>query len=349
MNLRLSKGHGMSMKPLVSIVIPVYNGEKYVDACMESMLKQSYENIEIIVVNDGSKDSSGALCDKYALADCRVKVVHQENKGLSGARNAGIAQATGEYIIFCDIDDIVTEHIIKDNVELALKYEAEVVMFCFWYFDVDQEKLIENAMEKLFVGSAEEYFHDYLIPTIDTEVFNAPWNKMIKRSVLEKNGLSFHQEYPIYEDIIFASELFNVAEKIVVNNNMYYKYFVRSSGSLITRFFEKYFDSVSFFHSNAMRYCEKYAENEQQIRRFNELYTKLVLTHLKQISCKEDMEQEKKYQLIGRICREEQFIIALKNTDLSSGKKRVMRRLITTGKCKTICKLYYILNKFQGN
>lgn len=337
------------MKPLVSIVIPIYNGEKYIETCMESMLGQSYENIEIIMVNDGSKDSSSEICDKYAAGDARVKVIHQENKGLSGARNAGIAKATGEYVIFFDVDDTVDKDVIKDNIKLATDNNADVVMFCFWYYNVDTGELKPNPMDRVFVGDAREYFYDYLIPTMDTEVFNAPWNKMIKKSVLEDNNLHFDSRYPIYEDIIFASELFNVVNKIVVNNKMYYKYFVRSSGSLITRFYETFFDSVTQFHTNAMRYCAKYENNESQVRRFNKLYVTLTIMHLKQISCKADLHNDRKYELIKRICDNTQFIEALNNTELPTSKKKIMRILIMKKRYGAICKLYNILNRIQKN
>lgn len=337
---------GMSDK-LVSIIIPVYNGEKYIDMCMESMLSQTYENIEIIMVDDGSRDMSGELCDKYSKADCRVKVIHQENKGLSGARNAGIAKASGEYVIFFDVDDTVDKNVIRDNIALAVENDADVVMFCFWYYNVDEDKLIPNTLDKTFIGNDEEFFHNFLISTMDTEVFNAPWNKLIKKSVLDNNGLRFDSRYPIYEDIIFASELLNIVKKIVVNNKMYYKYFVRSSGSLITRFYDTFFDSVTQFHNNAMEYCKKYEDNEAQIRRFNKLYSILTIGHLKQISCNTNLKIERKYELIKRICEDKQFIDALNNTEFQTVKKRIMRRLINEDRYKCICSLYKTLNKLQ--
>ncbi len=332
------------MKPVVSIVIPIYNGEKYIDSCMDSLLNQTYSELELIMVNDGSKDGSAAMCDAYAKKDSRVKVHHQENKGLSAARNAGIRQATGKYVIFFDVDDTVEKTVIEDNVTLAEQNGADVTMFCFWYYDVDTDRLKPNGMDEIFVGDAKEYFDKMLIPTMDNEVFNAPWNKMIRRSLLEENGLYFDERYPIYEDIIFASQLFDIAEKIVINNQMYYKYFVRSSGSLITRFYEKFYDSVSQFHQNAMRYCGKYENNSQQITRFNTLYTKLVITHMKQISCNEELSTERKYQLLERICGEKEFLEALDDSNLGT-KKKFMRFIINKKKYKLICSIYKVMSK----
>ncbi len=335
------------MNPVVSIIIPVYNGEKYIDACMECALNQTYKNIEIIAVNDGSKDNSREILDSYAQKDERVKVIHQENKGLSGARNAGIHAASGKYVIFFDVDDTFELTVIEDNIKLAEENQADVVMFCFWYYEVDTKQLKPNAMERLFVGNAKEYFEEYLIPTMDTEVFNAPWNKMIRKELLDSNELYFDTRYPIYEDIIFASNLLNITNKIVVNNQMYYKYFVRSSGSLITRFYETFFNSVTQYYKNAMKYCANYENNEKQKARFAKLYATLTIMHLKQISCRKELSKERKLQLIKRICDDALFRDALRLVRFDVMKKNIMKKMILTKKYRLICVCYQILGKIN--
>ncbi len=335
------------MEPKVSIVVPVYNGEKYIDGCMKCLQEQTYEQIEIILVDDGSKDRSGAMCDEYASKDARIKVCHQGNGGLSSARNLGIRNATGKYVWFFDVDDEVEATVIEDNVKLAEAHQADVVMFGFWYYDVDKKELIPNEMERTFVGTAEEYFHNYLLQTIDHEVFNAPWNKMIRKELLEENDLWFDTGYPIYEDIIFAASLMDIAQKIVVNNKMYYKYYVRSSGSLITRFYDTFFESVTQFHDNAMKYCSKYDNNTKQIRRLNLLYVTHVFTHLKQISCRKQLSKEEKYKLIRKITDSDKLQNAIANSDLS-GRKDIMRKLIQKKQGRMICLFYSILGRVQG-
>ncbi len=337
------------MEPLVSVVIPIYNAEKYIEICMNSLLGQAYKNIEIIMVDDGSTDSSASICDAYAEKDKRIKVIHQVNKGVSTARNAGISAAQGKYIMFFDVDDTVETDIITDNVQLAEENEADIVMYCFWYYNVDEDKTIPNPWDKSFVGDNKAFFDECVIKTVETEVFNPPWNKVIKRSLIQDNKLSFDVRYQIYEDAILSAEMLNAADKIVVNNRMYYRYCIKSSGSLITKFNDTFFDSVSKLHSNAIKYCQRYEDNKAQIECFNKQYTTLVLTHLKQISCKADWDKAQKYQLIKRICEDEQFTKAINNTDLKSTKKKIMRRLIIDGRYRAICRLYKLLNKLQGN
>ena len=111
----------------VSVIIPVYNVRLYLERCVQSVLRQTYKDLEIILVDDGSKDNSGELCDQLALSDQRIRVIHQENQGLSGARNTGIRQATGEYIIFLDSDD---EWLLSDGLENLLQGEkADLIIF----------------------------------------------------------------------------------------------------------------------------------------------------------------------------------------------------------------------------
>lgn len=115
------------MNPLVSVIIPVYRVEEYLDACMESVLRQTYENLQIILVDDGSPDRCGQMCDDYAARDSRITVIHQQNGGLSAARNAGKAAATGDYITFLDSDDLLAPTAVQTMVELALSQQAQIV------------------------------------------------------------------------------------------------------------------------------------------------------------------------------------------------------------------------------
>lgn len=327
--------------PDVSVIVPIYNGESYIDDCMKCLLKQTHQNVEFILVNDGSKDHTKEMCDQYAKVDDRIHVIHQQNKGLSGARNAGIAAATGKYVYFFDVDDKISEKLVEDNYRLAKEQDADLVMFGFRYFNVDENRFVERPLSKDFIGNDQEFFEQCLVDTIDHEVFNAPWNKMIKRSLFQDESLCFDSNYPIYEDIIFASLLLQKTKKIVVNKQIYYDYYLKSSGSLLTRFFMNFFESVSRFHMNAMDYCSMYEENEKQILRFNKLYSTLVVMHLKQISCQKTLTKEKKYEMIGKICGNDRFLDALNHSDYAQNpKKRIVRRMINRKMVKSIC-FYY--------
>lgn len=332
----------MSVK--VSIVVPVYNGEKYIESCVRNLKSQDYDNLEFVLVDDGSSDNTPALCDEVAAGDGRFVVVHQPNGGLSAARNAGTAAATGEYVVYVDVDDDITPNLVSDNIRIALSCGAQVVMFNFWYYDVDSKIKIENLYEGDFAGSAEEFFHKYLCSTIKYEIFNAPWNKLYSMKFLRDNNLKFLPEYPIYEDIIFASRMLQHAEKIAVNSKRYYVYYVRSSGSLITKYVDGYFDSVTCFYDNALKYCEGYEDNESQIRDFSELYVKLVSTNLKQISNKKEMPTNEKLSLIRDICNNSKLRSALKLAKLEL-RRLFAKYFILTKNVRAIYHMYRFLGR----
>lgn len=161
---------------LVSIVVPVYNVEKYLNRCISSIVNQTYENIEIILVDDGSKDNSGEICDEWAEKDTRIKVIHKSNGGLSSARNAGASVAQGEYISFIDSDDYIRPIMIKDLVLCCEKYNADIgianVKQIYRNFESvmpDQEVYCcsgEKAVEHLFYGNGKYFFS------------NAVWNRL---------------------------------------------------------------------------------------------------------------------------------------------------------------------------
>ena len=113
---------------LISVIIPVYNVELYLESCIQSICKQSYKNLEIILSDDGSTDHSGKICDKYASLDPRIKVIHKENGGLSDARNAGIEVASGQYFMFVDSDDTISKNTIEKMYFLAIEYQCEIVV-----------------------------------------------------------------------------------------------------------------------------------------------------------------------------------------------------------------------------
>lgn len=133
-----------SENPLITIVVPIYNVERFLRPCIESILGQTYKNLEIILVDDGSTDSCGKICDKYEKIDSRILVIHQENKGLSEARNAGIDAATGEYIAFIDSDDYVRGNYTETLLHALVENDAEIAVCSFQYVD-EEGKYIRNS------------------------------------------------------------------------------------------------------------------------------------------------------------------------------------------------------------
>jgi glycosyltransferase involved in cell wall biosynthesis len=187
---------------MISIIVPVYNVEKYLSECIESILLQTFEDFELILIDDGSKDRSGDICDKYAVTDSRVKVIHQENRGLSGARNVGLAASRGEYIVFIDSDDTLTSDYLEKRYAAICKTNADFV-----FSDMESSKLAYSESltdNELIIGKAE--MKKWLYDLISREYVLAviACNKLYKASLLK--GLSF-SEGRLHEDEFFINDV----------------------------------------------------------------------------------------------------------------------------------------------
>lgn len=171
---------------LISIIIPVYNVEKYLRQCLESVINQTYKNLEIILVDDGSKDASGGICDEYAEKDGRIKVIHKENGGVSSARNVGLENVTGSYIAFIDSDDYVLPCFIERLYNIVKKHNVDLVDCNYTTFEDNViVKELGNDVEKI-INKKEMQMRIYTVKGIRTIVL---WNKLYKKELF--NDLNF--------------------------------------------------------------------------------------------------------------------------------------------------------------
>ncbi len=221
------------MEDLVSVVIPIYNVEEYLKKCIDSVLNQTYTNLQIILVDDGSPDSCGQICDEYAMSDGRIQVIHKENGGLSDARNCGIEIATGKYITFIDSDDCIHARYIEILVSLAKEKLAEIVVGDFQLFQdngqcqdkVLSEKDIQNAQ---ILSSKHLYDNNFI--NSESVRLTVAWGKIYERKLWE--GI----QYPvgkIHEDTFTTYKLMERARRVV-----YFKeplYYWRENPNSITR------------------------------------------------------------------------------------------------------------------
>ncbi len=210
---------------LVSIIIPVYNVENYIHECIDSVLNQGYGNLEIILVDDGSTDRSGEICDEYALKDKRITVYHKKNGGLSDARNYGIERCNGEYIYLLDSDDFIEKRTIEGMLYYADKYDADMVVGGVCKIDEEGKLLeIEDGMvEGIIEGKRiKEYFYNSYSNRI--QMITA-WNKLYRLSKLR--GVLHYPVGKIHEDEYVAHHLWSEVRKVVMLSKPLYFYRVR--------------------------------------------------------------------------------------------------------------------------
>lgn len=212
---------------LISIIVPVYNVEKYVRRCIDSILTQSYKNFELILIDDGSTDMSGKICDTYLQQDERIKVIHQKNGGLSAARNAGIEVATGDYVTFIDSDDYIAQEYLLVLLNGIKKFKADISM-CLGmkFFDGETVKCEE------WNDNISEVFNscDALENVLYHKKLNLyAWGKLYKSSLFE--GIRF-PENKLFEDVYTTYKLMDKADCILFNPTRLYYYYQRT-GSIV--------------------------------------------------------------------------------------------------------------------
>ena len=221
------------MKQKISVIVPVYNVEKYLSRCIDSLIRQSYSNIEILLVDDGSKDESLSICKEYEAKDSRIHVFHKENEGLGLTRNYGVEQATGEYITFVDSDDYLTLDAIDSMVKKAVETDADVVIASHYYKNKKQE--IELS-ERLYCGTEiKEILMVHMMGNngnqLDALSYTA-WGKLYKKEIFTKNRLLFPSERKlIWEDLAFSVEAYPLCEKVYILHKPVY-YYCFNEGSL---------------------------------------------------------------------------------------------------------------------
>ena len=260
---------------LVSIIIPIYNVEKYLDKCLKTIINQTYKNIEIILVDDGSTDNSLFICNKYAEDDKRIKVLHKKNEGVSVARNIGIKLSTGKFVVFVDPDDYVSNNhietlyncIISNNVDLVISNAINVT---------EDGNMFKNEEKKDFFMNKEECLKELLS---ENNFSHVCWGNIYKRELLEV--CSFNDKYRIAEDLDFLYEyISNIESGYFLSKNTYY-WLMREGSATNSQYSEKWNDELEIcksiiernfdLQSDLYHYAiEKYIRmNFNQVQRFS--------------------------------------------------------------------------------
>lgn len=207
---------------MISIIVPIYNAEQYLHRCVDSILAQSYTDFELLLIDDGSKDDSGAICDAYAAKDSRVRVFHKENGGVSSARNLGLDHAQGEYVTFCDADDYVSEDwlaaysgAIASNVDLAIQ----------GYYAIDGDKVVDKPLQST-QGDTTAAKCELITALFTQEVYYYLWVKLFRREIIEAHQIRFDEQSILGEDTQFISKYLEYAVSFRCVDALGYYYIV---------------------------------------------------------------------------------------------------------------------------
>lgn len=220
----------------LSIIIPVYNAEKYLNKCIDSILNQSFKDFELLLIDDGSKDLSGKICDKYAEVNERVKVFHIQNGGPAKARNLGIKYATGIYIEFVDADDELIPEALE-NLYVLTKNNPDIIIADSQIITADEKVKNIISIEKNNQINVEEYLKN-LNTVRKATLLHYIWNKWYKRELICENRIIFDENERLGEDFLFNCEIIDKADRVWGTDILLYKYYKRDNGSLSGKYIE---------------------------------------------------------------------------------------------------------------
>ena len=261
------------MDTKISVIVPVYNVEKYLVRCLESLLDQSLSGIEIILVDDGSTDNSSHICDDYAKKHKNIRVIHKKNQGLGMARNSGLELAKGEYVTFVDSDDYIEKDALKKLYDKAVQYQADTVLGTFYRVDAygqavpqyvpmknrifdGKDSILEHVLKNM-LGSPREY-HD------DVYLNMAVWMGLYSNRLIQEQHLKFYSERKfISEDIIFDLDYYPLAKRVMITDIVYY-YYCENQFSLTTSYKKDRYEKNRILFIEIEKKCAKLGIDAQE-------------------------------------------------------------------------------------
>lgn len=320
------------MTPLVSVVVPTYNVEKYLDKCIRSIVDQTYKNLEIILVDDGSTDSCPAICDAWAQKDSRIHVVHKENQGLGMARNTGIESANGEYICFLDSDDYLDLSTVEKCVNALLENEAQAALYGLVDVDENYDLISKdvnfNLSPLVYKNGAVK---DALLPELISHDFSVgeahryPFSSctgLFSLQVIKENNLLFLSERDIIsEDSFFLFQLYSKLTSVVLVPEALYFHLINTA-SLTMSYRNDRQSKINDFYERSKALFRELSFSEELYTRLTMLYHSFSISALKQIAAS-DLSEKEKRRLVDGIIKEEVFQNSLDPTALSKEKRSV--------------------------
>ena len=219
---------------IISTIVPVYNAEKVLHYCVDSILNQTFKDFELILIDDGSTDNSGALCDEYASKYDNITVRHTKNQGVSKARNTGIELAKGEYICFVDSDDYVEKDFLQEMVAKAEEGFDFVLTAYQWVDDYNH-----NVFKTVIYKEKESYSvvdKNSLMDLSSLVLLSQPWNKLFKRKIIIENNIRMPEDISLGEDTVFVYRYLSsiINQRFVVINKLLYNYFCQNQKKILT-------------------------------------------------------------------------------------------------------------------
>lgn len=319
-------------EPKLSIIVPVYNAEKTIDKCINSILKQNYQHFELLLIDDGSNDLSGKICDEYAQNDKRIKVIHNENKGVSFSRNCGVQNSRGTYVQFIDSDDFIEPSMSRILVEKIEDSKADIVICGYNEVRIEvieEHKCVDNFMTK-------EEFGKVFPELYALNFFNPPWNKLYKKNLIIEY---FDETISIGEDLIFNLAYLKNAKVIAFINNCLYNYINQNNNSLSKmKNIEQYLMALKC-KNEVLNFTRSEFNDEADISIIEHLFYDFITQFCYVLLENKSINWKKKREYINRMIAQVDSVSSLKANEL---KYKILIIGIKYKKPDIILYLYYI-------
>lgn len=326
----------------LSIIVPIYNTGIYLHKCIKSILSQKLEDFELILVDDGSKDDSSAICDEYAKQDTRVKVIHKQNEGVSVARNAGISIAEGEYIGFVDSDDWIETDMYEILYNIAVSKDCDIVM-CDAVTKYDDKPDEGDTIAQLKCSGL--IYKKDIHPELLREMAGSACRCIYKNYLIKNNKIRFPQNVPLSEDRVFNILAFGYTKSVYYTKTPLYNRYVRK-GSAVSKYYRNYLEIIEKVRWGTFRALEKAWNGDCDYKKFYDTQTlQMAFNAICMPFYKTSpLSLVEKHKEVKKICENEvvkEAILTLESSDLRS-------RLIIKKRVFLLCLIGIVLNKKHG-
>ena len=258
------------MPPIISIIVPIYNNEAYIQRCVDSLIKQTLNDIEIILIDDGSTDQCPEICDAYIKTDERIRVIHKLNGGVAHARNIGLHAANSKYVTFVDSDDWIEERGMESFCNELLDFDYDVVIQGIKIDYTNDHYEVDSAISDRIATTLNSEVSNILTVVEDAGLLNSPCNKIYKKRIIDENNICFKNEMPA-EDLLFNCDFFKCIDSVSVQPQSFYHYIKRDCESLVTHYIDNYHLKITdYFKARLDLYTAINMEKMQMQRLLND-------------------------------------------------------------------------------
>lgn len=304
------------MEKLVSVIIPIYNVKGFIDWGIRQILHQTYQNIEILLVDDGSTDGSLEVCKQWASQDCRIVVLHQQNQGSGAARNLGIKHARGQYIYFYDIDDEISPRLLEYNMQMMAQSSVDMIVFGYTSVDIKYKTKVTVSFPQTHIESNHQ-LRDVYVDQFVLKVNGFVWNKFYKKEFLDSHHLRFENQR-IQQDEVFNILCYRHVEKMFVSSEVLYTYYVYDKGNTRSYYIPDRFDIYKSVRKHFENLKLNWRLDDQRLddylsKRFYDGVMTCVLFNLMHANC--PLSQKEKKEVLITIMSDSDTIKAFEYAD----------------------------------